>query len=234
METPVEIINRFKMVKKPGQSELISIQFKFCGLTKILKTFFTDNPRKNIQDIRTEIVDENGYSSYCGKYLVVIGLLSNIFGVNVYMTELLEDTDVPVKRLKIMGNMREVCIVKYLAKYLLYNELAFKENLSKDRPKYINPNQYYAGIKSKFYTPIIHTLYSYIGLREKYIDKYTITLRNKFLSDYCIKNFIFDFKDKNIDNPLYTDHDETVLYKFRVKGGEWKPKHLLWESSINK
>lgn len=231
-ELALGLINKFKQVKNPGQPELITIPLIFGKLHKPLKKYFKTISYNHVGGIKCEYLKINGYSTYSQHYLVVIGSLSRVLGISIYMTETLEaGVIVPVKRLYIIGQKTEVSIGFYICKYLYTNEKALEERLSKDRPKGINPNFWNKKLRLKFYIPIFNELQKLQNLKTKTLNPKLHQLKNKFIIDYLIKRFIFDFNDKD-KNPLYNEHDNTILDKFKVPDGKWVNKGLLWARDL--
>lgn len=230
-EIALAFINKFKKIKKPGSAELVSIPEKFADIRGYLKAYFKSLSPRAASVVKDVIIDDKSYCTYSQHYLVALGIISKIFGTYIYMQNKLED-DFPVQRLRVIGNKSEVTIVAYLGKYLLHNELCLQMNLCTNRPKYVNPNAWAKRLRVNFYTPIIYHLKGYLPLRSHTVPLKTSEIKDKFVFEYLLKNLIFDFNDKNI-NPLYKEHDNTSLDRFKVLDGKWKNKHLLWARDIN-
>lgn len=228
------IINKFKLLKNPGSTELITIPLIFGNLKKPLKRYFKTITSKNAGDIRCQIINDNGYSDYDNEYLQVIGLIGKILGVNIYMGERLEGEIIfPVKRLFICGQATEVSITAHIARYLYKTFESIIEVVKDNRPKKENANKYLTNIRKTFYERIGIALENIPhNMKHNWVPEPTIKLKDRLLLEYMLKSFIFDFNDKN-KNPIYGEIEPTILDGFRITG-RWVNKHLLWTRDINK
>lgn len=228
------IINKFKLIKKPGSAELISIPMIFGNLHKPLKAYFKSISPRDMGMIVKKIIDDNGYDNYSPHLLTVIGSICRVFHIHCYMIERLENDEIAtVKRIFVVGQKTEVSIATHIIKYLHHNEQLLEKNLAVNRPKHINPNHWNLQLRKKFYLPIYREFQALYDLKTRTVNPKTLQLKNKFIIEYLIKTFIFDFNDKDI-NPLYNEHDQTILDKFRVVDGKWVNKKLIWARGTNK
>ncbi len=224
------LINKFKLLKEPGHTELITIPLKFGELRKPLKRYFKSISPRHAGDIRCQIIIENGYNDYDREYLEVIGLIGKILGVSIYMKEILEgDILIPQKRLYICGQATEVSITAHIARYLYKSFEAIIEVVSKSRPKKENANKYLTRIRKEFFGNIIQNTLGELEVLPTYkariLHPDTLKLKERLVLEYMLKTFIFDFDEKN-ENPIYGEIKPTTLDGFKIQG-KWVNKHLL-------
>lgn len=227
------LINKFKLLKEPGSTEFIAIPLKFNShnLRKNLKTYMLTLSARNADDVRVHIIDDNGYDDYDREYLEVIGTIGKIFGVTIYMGERLEGEIIfPVKRLFIVGQATEASVTAHIARYLFLSYERIVEVVRKNRPKEHNANKYLTQLRKDFYGKINQNLLDIkngFELKKMLVNPEALKLKNTRVLEYMLKNFIFDFNDKN-ENPIFGEIKPTTLDVFKVTDGKWVKHGLLW------
>ena len=160
---------------------------------------------------------------YSDRLHAIMGILSNILGVECFCKTLLTESLQTKKEIFVIGNLYEVrlflCVIRYIR---IMVEGIYK---SSPRDKTLMPKAQKSKIERAIYTQIYQLLKQEEGMYLKYVKEGPYTLRRKKVLEFILDNVKFVSNKKR--NPIYDSEIILHLGNYRAPIGEFREHQFL-------